>query len=391
MNHAEMIARGRRLATWQLRVWLVFGALGIMGMSLMKSFESWQSWALFAAPLVVTGLAGGMIYAVSLRLNRRLADSLGIEEIRHLLRVAGRKSPLQFRIGLNGLISRCLPRLTRRDQLSETEWKIVGTLATQGIGSASMALQRAQVWEASTWIHQVEEQDQLMFGSNSKLVRELTSLTVDQRAALPAFAPAIPDAWDADDFILAAHQPLSARSWLLAGAIFFFACLVLGLATGSASVAPLISGQFLFLFQFWKVPSRSSAVATCPPVPGTLRHLLAAVRRAQGRPRERVLIRALAAAIRVSEDFSGLGLSDYRALLAMIERTEKPSIEAIARALRNHAPADLLPELQAASVRWLGSKQRRAPEYLAAVTDIRVGILSRVGDKPSLTKLQEVP
>jgi hypothetical protein len=386
-----MIARGHRLATWQLRVWLAFGALGIMGVSLMKSFESWQSWAMFAAPLVVTGLAGGMLYTVGLRLNRQLAESLGIDEIRHLLRIAGRESPLQFGIGLHGLISLCLPRLASRDQLSETEWKIVGTLAARGIGSAAKALQRAQVWEASTWTHTVEDQDQAMFASNSKIVRELTSLTVDQRAALPAFAPAIPDAWDADDFILAARQPLSIRSWFGAGAIFFFACLVLSFATGSASVAPLIYGQFLFLFRFWKAPSRSSAVATCPPLPGTLRHLLTAVRHAQGRPRERILIRALAAAIRVSEDFSGLGLSDYLALLAMIERTEKPSIEAIAQALRNHAPADLLTELQAASVRWLESKQMRAPEYLAAVTDIRVGILSRVGDKPSLPTIQEVP
>jgi len=391
VNHEEMIRKSRWLFNARRMVWLVTMGLVLLVYSMLGSLDTLLDVAPMAAPAIAGTLVGLLMLSVSRQHNRRLAACLSVDEIRQLLRIYGRDTSLHFGAELSDVLPLCLPRLVTRDQLSEAEWKIVGSMSLRGIDSATKALVRAQVWEVNTWAHRSEPGEQPLFVNNSKPLRALSNLTADERATLPRFAEAVPDTWNADDFIAAAQHVPALKATLRGFVLFAVGCIAVSLATRSGANIGGSIGLFLVMLSASLISPIQPAVATFPPAHGTLRDLLVAVKGARHRTRRRILISALGSAIRVSTDFSELRHDDFLILLGLLDDAAKADRESISQTLQAHAPASLLPDLGMSTQRWLQSSRRDAPAWIEELTRIRMGIIGRGNLSHHRSGIQEVP
>jgi len=395
VSRETLIAKSRRL--FLARWWTV--AVATVGVLVMLSVAPDNRFDVIALPLaIMIGTAGAVIsglVALSSQLNKELANSLSLGEIRSLIRSYGRAAPLQAWQGQSDLLGHCLPRLGSRSELSAEEWNILARATTHGFAKLSsestQLLLRAKVFEVVSDLAGIASSP--LGGSRRirRLVSALGRISASQRAELPAFAPALHDPRTASDFIGEAKRGRHLTHFLVMLVVLTLGCKALSALSGSSGFFPPMFLATLGFVRYLSVKEKFSGSIAPALEASVLPTLLRQWRDSENRQQKRLIGDAIIGALGENPDFSTMQPQDHEVLWNLYRSGSGRMRKSLTSTLRDHISPLVLSLVQEEATLWMQSSHRGAPRRIRELTELRMSIIGRRERLEKTAVPQEVP
>lgn len=397
MTQPELIAKSRRLVVARWWVYVLMWACVVLVASAARPEHARTLLPVILGLLALGGGAGLVLLQISRRLNRDLVEKLSIEEIRALIRMHGRPSLIGFRRGYIDLVTAALPKISRRSDLSESEWQMVaGTFVhdlTQ-LGRASDSLLRSlKVHEAAVWFQRSSSASSRPSKRVRSLTNDLSRISLKERESLSGFADHVPDPYSFSDYVEAAREEAFAANCFWASIAILIAGLAITVFVGSRDFFGYVF-YAVIAFAYGSVRMRDLRLyRPAPSNPDVLPELVEWYKGANGRREHSIRRMAVISAVLGTVDFSGMRTEHYLTLLDIWGSGLKFGREQLAIVLRDHAPASVVCRVREELQHWMESKSASSPQRITELTEIRLGILRRttLPTPEQNVSMQEVP